>query len=363
MKENPLIRLRGFGQSVWLDGMRRRMLGSGGLDRLIARDGVAGVTSSPAVFEQAITGTGDYDEAVRALAWEGKSSEDIYEELAVEDIRQSADLFRPLYERTEGRDGFASLAVSPRLARDTVGTVAEARWLWGRVGRPNVMIAVPATREGLTAIRELVAEGINVYVTLLFGLSRYRAVTEAFLAGLEARAARGESLERLVSVAGFSLSRIDVMVDRLLEEKGRKGGEVAIAAARTAYQIYREVFIGERFRRFADQGARPQRLLWASSGTGNPASGDFRCMEALIGSETVTALSLETLAAYREHGQPASRLEEGADSARRLLERLPERGIDLAALARQLEEEEVERSVASFDSLMMALEQKRAALG
>ncbi len=266
MKKNPLLKLQEFGQSVWLDFIRRGMIASGELGRMIEGDGLAGVTSNPAIFEKAIAETGDYDEAIRALAWEGKSTEDIYEELAVEDIQHAADLFRSLYDRSGGRDGFVSLEVSPRLARDTVATIAEARWLWGRVGRPNVMIKVPGTREGIPAIRELIAEGVNVNVTLLFGLPRYREVAEAYLAGLEERAQRGELLERVASVASFFLSRIDVLVDPLLVEKEQQGeratslagplrGEVAIASARLAYRIYREICAGERYQRLAALGA------------------------------------------------------------------------------------------------------------
>jgi len=212
MKENPLLKLRSFGQSIWLDYIRRRMLVSGELGRLIEEDGLAGVTSNPSIFEKAIAESDDYDDAIRSLAWAGKNAGEIYEELAVEDIRLTADLFRPLYDRVEGRDGFVSLEVSPRLANDTAGTVMEARHLWARVNRPNVLIKVPGTLEGLTAIRQLISEGINVNVTLLFGLSRYQAVAEAYIAGLEERTARGLPLDRLSSVASFFLSRPSVPI-------------------------------------------------------------------------------------------------------------------------------------------------------
>ena len=373
MKENPLLKLEDYGQSVWLDFIRRGMLDSGELLRLIEEDGVSGVTSNPAIFEKAIAGTGDYDDAIRGSARAGKSTVELYEELAVDDIQRTADLFRPLYDRTDGRDGFVSLEVSPRLAHDTAGTIAEARRLWETVARPNVLIKIPGTREGLPAIRQMISEGININVTLLFGLPRYREVTEAYIDGLAERSSRGLPLRQVASVASFFLSRIDVLADSLLEQKVVKGdvtadhaaalrGEVAIASARVAYQIYKEIFSGDRFRALATQGACCQRVLWASTSTKNPAYSDLKYVEALIGPETVNTIPLETLNAYRDHGNPASRLEDGVDEARRVLDRLPEVGIDLAAVTQQLEDEGVEKFVKPFDMLLERLHEKLIAV-
>jgi transaldolase len=370
MKENPLLKLRSFGQSIWLDYIRRRMLVSGELGRLIEEDGLAGVTSNPSIFEKAIAESDDYDDAIRSLARAGKNAGEIYEELAVEDIRLTADLLRPLYDRVEGRDGFVSLEVSPRLATDTAGTVLEARHLWARVNRPNVLIKVPGTLEGLTAIRQLISEGINVNVTLLFGLSRYKAVAEAYIAGLEERIASGLPFDRISSVASFFLSRIDVLIDPLLEKKLQEGGrladtasmlrgEVAIASAKTAYQLYKEIHDTARFHKLAARGARPQRVLWASTSSKNPDYSDVKYVEALIGPDTINTIPLETLAAYRDHGNPALRLEEDPDEAMRVLKRLPETGIDLDTVTMQLENEGIEKFVKPYDKLMQTLERKK----
>jgi transaldolase len=372
MKPNPLLQLQQFGQSVWLDLLSRHMLMSGELRQLIEEDGLRGETSNPTIFEKAIDESHDYDDAIRALIGQGKSAAEIYQALTVEDIQRAADLFRPVYDRLDGRDGFVSLEVSPHLADDTEGSVAEARRLWAAVNRPNVFIKIPATRAGLPAISRLLGEGININITLLFGLGRYREVAEAYLAGLEARAAAGQPLERLASVASFFLSRIDVLVDPMLEKMIQAGGpqaetakalhgQVAISSAKIAYQIYQEMVAGSRFRRLQERGARSQRVLWASTGTKNPAYSDVKYVEPLIGSDTINTLPLETLRAYRDHGQPALRLEEGVEEARRVLERLPELGIDLDAATQHLEREGIEKFNQPYDRLMAALEEKRAA--
>jgi transaldolase len=370
MGENPLVKLGTFGQSVWLDYIRRQMIESGELKKLIDVDGLKGVTSNPSIFQKAIAGSTDYDEAIRTLVQASKSVQEIYETLTVEDVGRAADVFRPLYDREDGKDGFVSLEVNPHLARDTGGTVAEARHLWQELARPNVLIKVPATREGLPAIRQLISEGINVNVTLLFGLPRYREVAEAYIAGLEARAAQGQTLNRVASVASFFLSRIDVLLDPGLEKMAAGGGpraqtakdligQVAIASAKEAYRIYQEIFGSERFKKLADQGARPQRLLWASTSTKNPAYPDVKYVEPLIGPDTVNTLPPETLEAYRDHGNPASRLTEAVDRAASQLQRLPELGIDLNQATQQLEDEGVEKFNQPFDSLMATLEAKR----
>jgi transaldolase len=373
MSENPLLKLQSFGQSIWLDFLSRALLASGRLKRLIEEDGLRGVTSNPAIFEKAIAGSSEYDDDIRTLARQGKSAAEIYEALTVADVQAAADLFRPVYDRLDGRDGFVSLEVSPHLAYDTEGTIAEARHLWSRLGRPNVFIKVPATKPGLPAIRQLISEGVNVNVTLLFGLPRYRKVAEAYIAGLEDRVARGLPLDRVASVASFFLSRIDVLLDPVLEriaqEGGTKGeiargliGEVAIASAKVAYQIYKEIYRGERFQRLAWQGARTQRLLWASTSTKNPAYSDVKYVEPLIGPDTINTMPLETLNAYRDHGNPAPRLEEGVEHAYRVLEQLAQVGIDIDQATQQLEEEGVHKFVVPFDSLMALLESKRTAV-
>jgi transaldolase len=369
MKENPLLKLSTFGQSIWLDYIQRQLIDSGELGKLIEDDGLKGVTSNPAIFQKAIAGSTDYDEAIRKLALAGKSTEEIYQVLTVDDVQQAADLFRPVYDRKEGGDGFISLEVNPHLAQDTEGTVKEARHLWQALGRPNVLIKVPATEAGLPAIRELISEGLNVNVTLLFGLPRYREVAEAYIAGLEARAAQGRPLNPVASVASFFLSRIDVLLDPRLEKLAAGGpqtqgardliGEIAIASAKVAYTIYHEIFGGERFKKLTAQGARPQRLLWASTSTKNPAYPDVKYVEPLIGPETVNTLPPETLNAYRDHGDPAARLGEGVERAAGCLRRLAELGIDLDQATQQLEDEGVEKFNKPFDSLMATLAGKR----
>jgi transaldolase len=375
MRENPLQRLEQLGQSVWLDFLSRAMLVSGELVSLIQEDGITGVTSNPSTFEKAIAESSDYDAAISELARQGLSAAEIYETMVVDDIRMTADLLRPVYDRVNGRDGFVSLEVSPLLARDTAGTVAEARRLWGRVDRPNIFIKVPGTKEGLGAIRQLISEGINVNVTLLFGLPRYRAVAEAYLDGLSERAAHGLPLDRVFSVASFFLSRIDVLVDpmlaKLAQGEGRTAqmaaslkGEAATACAKIARKIYREVIAEDRFLALSARGAHPQRVLWASTGTKDPSYSDVKYIEPLIGAETINTMPLETIAAYRDHGRPAARLEQGVQEAQQVLDRLAELGISIDAVTQQLEDEGVEKFSRPFGSLMHHLEEKRvAALG
>jgi transaldolase len=372
VNKNPLLGLENFGQSVWIDYLRRKALDDGEIQGLINQDGVSGLTSNPSIFEKAIAGSPDYDRAIRSMALEGKSVEEIYAALTIEDIQRAADHFRPIYDRLEGGDGFVSLEVSPKLAHDTTGTIIEARKLWVAVNRPNLFIKVPGTREGLPAIQQLIGEGININITLLFGLPRYRQVAEAYLSGLESLAARGKPLNKIASVASFFLSRIDVLIDPVLEKLRLEGGpvaeimpglhgQVAIASAKVAYQIYREIFSGERYRKLAQMGARTQRLLWASTGTKNPEYSDVKYVETLIGRETINTIPLETLDAYREHGKPASRLEEGTQEAYRVLETLPQAGVDLDASTQELEDEGIKKFNQAFDQLMAALQEKRAA--
>jgi transaldolase len=370
MAQNPLRELQSLGQSVWLDFLSRGLLKSGQLARLIEEDGLSGVTSNPAIFEKAINGSTDYDGAIRELAQQGMRSDMIYRELVVADVTEAADLLRPVYDRTRGRDGFVSLEVSPLFASDPAETVAEAHGLWRALLRHNVFIKVPATEQGIPAIRELIAEGINVNVTLLFSLVRYREVVRAYLEGLQMRLARGLAIDEVASVASFFLSRIDTLLDPQLEQAAKQGGasgkaagelvgEVAIASAKRAYQIYQEVFQGPEFALLREHGARPQRLLWASTSTKNPAYPDVKYVEALIGAETINTMPLETIEAYRDHGAPRLTLEDHMAQAQGVLAKLREVSIDLDAVTEQLEDEGVVKFVTPFESLMRTLEAKR----
>jgi transaldolase len=369
MKNNPLQQLGALGQSIWLDYIRRDLISKGGLRRLITEDGLRGMTSNPAIFEKAIADSRDYDEDIRAMALEVKGVEAIYETLSQRDVQSAADEFRALYDRIDGKDGYVSLEVNPHLAHDTNGTIDEARRLWSALNRPNVLIKVPATVEGLSAIRQLISEGISVNVTLLFGLPRYRQVVEAYIAGIEERLAKGKPVKHIASVASFFLSRIDVLVDPLLEKLISQGGkesdlakkahgQVAIASAKKAYQIYKEIFDSDRFMKLAAQGARVQRLLWASTSTKNPDYSDVKYVEALIGPDTVNTVPLETLDAYRDHGDPKARLEQGVRESCGILELLPELGISIDKVTQQLEDEGVEKFNKPFDKLMETLEQR-----
>jgi transaldolase len=366
MEHNPLKQLETLGQSIWLDYIRRNLIVSGELRRLIEEDGLRGMTSNPSIFEKAIVESHDYDEDIRAMALEGKGVTEIYEALSLGDVQSAADEFRSVYDKTDGKDGYVSLEVNPHLAHDTTGTIEEARRLWAALDRPNVLIKVPATADGLPAIQQLISEGISVNVTLLFGLPRYRQVAEAYIAGIEARAAQGKPVKHVASVASFFVSRIDTLVDSLLEKHIAQGGleaeiakqvhgEVAVASARMAYQIYKGIFDSDRFKKLADKGARAQRLLWASTGTKNPDYSDVKYVESLIGSDTVNTVPVETLDAYRDHGDPKARLEEDVEQAGRVLERLPEFRISIDKVTQQLEDEGVEKFNKPFDKLMETL--------
>lgn len=371
MLHNPLLVIKSLGQSIWLDYIERGMFSSGELAHLIKRDGLAGITSNPAIFEKAITGHEDYEADIAVLARRARNATEIYEPIVLDDIGHAADLLLPVYEQTKGRDGFVSLEVSPHLAYDTDKTVKEAIQLWEKLHRPNIMIKVPATVQGLPAVRQLIAKGINVNVTLLFGLGRYREVQQAYLSGLEDRVNAGLGLQFIASVASFFLSRIDTLVDKRLDALAHAGadksvsslrGAAAIACARLAYQVYRELQGSERWRRLAARGAQPQRLLWASTGTKDPACSDIKYVEALIGPDTVNTLPPETLNTYRKHGDPALRLEQDLAQAAEASARLARLGINLEAIAQHLEEEGVKKFIESFDKLLASLEQRRRKL-
>jgi transaldolase len=366
MKANPLKTLGTFGQSIWLDYIRRDLITSGQLRRLIEEDGLRGMTSNPSIFEKAIVDSHEYDQDIRTMASQGKGVNAIYETLSQRDVQSAADEFRSVYDKTAGLDGHVSLEVNPHLARDTKGTVAEAQRLWKMLARPNVFIKVPATTEGLSAIQELISEGINVNVTLLFGLPRYRQVADAYLAGLAARTASGKPINHVASVASFFVSRIDGLVDPLLEKIIGQGGDkadlaktvrgqVAIASAKMAYQLYKEMFGSARFKTLADRGARAQRLLWASTSTKNPDESDVKYVEALIGPDTVNTAPLETLDAYRDHGDPKPRLEQDIAEARLVMERLQKLGINIDRVTQQLEDDGVMKFNKPFDKLLQTL--------
>jgi transaldolase len=368
-KKHALLELAEFGQSIWLDYTRRDLILSGELRRLIEEDGLRGMTSNPSIFEKAIVGSQIYEEDIRAMTFDGKSPKMIYETLSRRDVQGAADEFRSVYDETDARDGYVSLEVNPHLAHDTKGTIVEARRLWRTLKRPNVFIKVPATAEGLPAIQQLISEGINVNITLLFGLPRYRQVAAAYIAGIEARAAQGKSVAHVASVASFFVSRIDTLVDPLLEKLIAHGGkvadvakkvrgQVAIASATMAYQIYKEIFRSERFQNLADRGARVQRLLWASTSTKNPDYSDLKYVETLISPDTINTVTVETLDAYRSHGEPKARLEQNVQQAGWVLQHLPELGIDIDRVTQMLEDEGVEKFNQSFDKLMNALIKK-----
>jgi transaldolase len=367
MPVNPLQELRVLGQSVWLDFIDRDLLTSGGLDRLIEEDGVAGLTSNPTILERAIGGSGAYDDAIRAEASASAGTQSLYEAMALQDVRSAADRLAPLYRASGARDGYVSLEVSPHLAQDTNATIQEARRLWTAFDRPNAMIKVPATAAGLPAIQRLLADGININVTLLFGLDRYRGVVEAFLAGLESRTASGKPIDRVASVASFFVSRIDTLVDHLLDASAGETarvirGQAAIASARLAYQHYKQWTATPRWRPLQERGARPQRLLWASTSTKDPTYSDIKYIEALIGPDTVVTIPPDALTAYREQGRPARRLESDLLEAVALPDALGRCNIRLDAIAAQLEREGVQKFVEPFDALLASLERRRREL-
>jgi transaldolase len=367
VRVNPLRELAKSGQSAWLDDLRRIWLNDGTLARLIAEDGLSGVTSNPAIFAKAIGGGAEYEHAIRELAGTGAQTGAIYEALVLEDVQRAADLLRPTYEATAGGDGFVSLEVSPHLADDTDATLTEAQRLWRAFDRPNAMIKVPGTRAGLPAIRALVAAGVNVNVTLLFSPTRYREVVDAFMSGLEQRATANEPLDRVASVASFFLSRIDTLVDAKLDALGSAPaqalrGRAAIAAARLAYALYQEWTTGERWQRLASKGARAQRLLWASTSTKDPAYPDTQYVEALIGPQTVNTMPHATFEAYRDHGRPAIRLTNDLNGAQAVRSELQRLGIDLKDIGEQLEREGIRKFIEPYDKLVASVAERAAAL-
>lgn len=372
---NPLVELQKLGQSIWYDNIRRALIDTGDIARKIEQDDLRGVTSNPSIFEKAIAGSTDYDVAMRQFISEGKDINEIYDALVIEDIQRTADLFRPVYERTNKVDGYVSLEVSPLLADDTASTVAEAKRLWAALDRPNVMIKIPATTAGLPAITEVIASGINVNVTLIFSEEVYAAVADAYILGLEQRAGAGHAVDHIASVASVFVSRIDSAVDnqltyriRRLEDDAEKIklsallGKAAIANTRLLYQRFKRIFNDQRFAPLKAKGAQAQRPLWASTGTKNPTYKDTLYVEELIGPDTVDTVPPATYTAFRDHGLVRLSLEEDLDGARTTIQQLADAGVDLPAVMQQLQEEGVQAFIDSFSSLMDSIASKRAAI-
>jgi transaldolase/transaldolase/glucose-6-phosphate isomerase len=362
---NPLVRLGELGQSPWYDYITRDLVTTGELDRLIADDGLRGMTSNPTIFEKAIAGSRLYDDEIRTLADAGRSTQEIFEQLAVADVRAACDAFAGVYDATGGADGLVSLEVSPALAHDTDATIHEAERLWRALDRPNAMIKIPGTKAGLPAITHCTATGISVNVTLLFSVERYGEVIEAFLEGLDRRLAARAPLRGIASVASFFVSRVDGKVDPLLDEVGdphRLRGRIAIANACAAYRLFEWSLGTPRWEALSRAGARPQRPLWASTSTKDPAYPDVHYVEALVAPRTVNTLPPETFAAYRDHGRPAVRIQDGVAAAPVELQQLAALGIDLPAITAELEADGVAKFAASYASLLAGLEAKAGLL-
>ena len=366
MTQTKVQALTDAGQSVWLDYIRRSLITSGGL-RAYVENGVRGVTSNPSLFEEAIADSNDYDDQIQNLAAHEKSAQEIYEELTVQDAQMAADVLRPVFDAANGGDGFFSLEVNPHLAYDEQGTINEAMRLFTRVARPNVMIKVPATVEGVAAFRKLITQGLNINVTLMFSLSQYDAIAEAYLAALEKRAENGSDLKQIASVASIFVSRLDSKVDKMLDAfKSPRAealkGQIGLANAKIAYQHYKQYFSGENWQKLADKGARVQRVLYGSTGTKNPAYSDLMYVENLIGPNTVNTIPPKTLEAFLDHGTVAFTLERGLEEAQEQLNNLPELGINLYDVTQDLLEEGVEKFIEAYDSLLKTIDEKKATL-
>ncbi len=360
---NPLLELRQHGQFVWLDDISRSLIRGGGLQRLIDEDGLGGVTSNPTIFDKAIAGSSDYDAGLRrVLDRDGNiSNRSLAERVIVEDIQLAADVFRPVYDHSDGANGLVSLEVSPGTAHDTEATVAEARHLWQAVARPNVMIKVPATPEGVPAVEALTAAGININITLMFSLAHYEAVAQAYLRGI----ARHPEPHRVTSVASLFVSRLDVVADQLLDTIGSRDalslrGRIAIANAKRVYRRFRELFDGEPFAVLARRGARIQRPLWGSTGTKDPSYSDVLYIEELIGPDTVTTVPPATLDAFRDHGRVRGTLGTEDDEADAALAAAAALGVDLHAIAKQLQADGIAAFASSFNQLIATLGEKRS---
>jgi transaldolase len=369
---NNIQKLAELGQSIWIDNIQRKMLTGGGLQAMIA-EGLLGMTSNPTIFEKAIGSSSDYDEALRLLVDQGATAEQIYDALTIEDVGLAADIFRPVFDRTRGRDGYVSIEVSPKLAHDTAGTLADARRLWRILKRPNIMIKIPATKEGLPAIEQSLTDGINVNVTLMFSMNHYLAVAETYLRALEARVKAGQRIDHIASVASFFVSRVDTLVDAKLEPivkaEGPNAslaaallGRAAVANSQLVYGKYTELFGGDRFALLAAKGAKSQRVLWASTSTKNPKYLDVLYVDTLIGPDTVNTVPPETYLAILNHAKVERTVDRDVEAARQVVEVLKVLGFDLNEVGEQLSVEGVDKFAKSFDGLLKVIEQKQAAL-
>jgi transaldolase len=372
---NPLLQLKELGQSVWYDNIDRSQLASGQFQRLLDEDGVSGVTANPTIFEKSVSSGHAYDEQMNELIKAGKSTNEIYEALVIRDIQTVADKLRPIYDRTEGQDGYVSLEVSPDLAHDTEGTLSEVRRFWQIVNRPNLLIKIPATPEGIPAVRQALTEGINVNITLIFSLNDYKKVADAYIGALESRVASGKDISHMGSVASFFVSRVDTLVDKLLEDKIKASsdgteqqklkaleGKAAIANARIVYQEFKSIFGSARFQALKQQSANVQRPLWASTSTKNPAYRDVLYAEELIGPYTVDTMPLETIENFRDHGKVRLSIEDNIAQAHAELDALEQIGIHYDQVTQQLQDEGVQKFADSFHKLFEGIDSKKKAI-
>ena len=369
---NPLLELQKQGQSVWYDNVDRAQLDSGQFKQMLTDDGIVGVTSNPTIFGKSISSGHAYDKQISQLVSDGKDTSDIYQAVVIQDIQTVADLLRPIYDRTHGHDGYVSLEVSPDLSHDTQATLSEARRFWKMVARPNLMIKIPATPEGIPAIQTAISEGLNINVTLIFSLDSYRAVTDAYISGLEERSARGEDISTVASVASFFVSRVDTLVDQLLENKVKATsdsaeqqklksleGKAAIANARLVYQEFKRIFNMPRFETLKHAGAQVQRPLWASTSTKNPAYRDVLYAEELIGPDTVDTMPLETIEKFSDHGNVRYSIEDNLQGSQAELDALEQVGISYNQVTQQLLDEGVKKFADSFHELFDGIRSKQ----
>lgn len=370
---NNLIDLLAYGQSYWLDNLTREKIKNGEIKKRVTEQGLRGITSNPSIFNKAFTSGNEYDEQIETLAKEGKSAQEIYEALTVKDVQDACDILKPVYDQSKGIDGFVSLEVSPYLARDTEGSMNEARRLYQSVNRVNCYIKIPGTKEGVPAIEQMLYEGVNINITLLFSIDNYEAVTFAYLRALRRRLAEGKSIANTVSVASFFLSRIDVLCDQLLhhyiipsnsKERNKEIsdllGKAGIASAKVAYQHFKEIFKGREWDEIKEKGAHVQRLLWASTSTKNPKYSDVLYVNSLIGADTVNTLTEETISAFADHGTlQKDTIEEGLNDAVQVFSKLNAIGIDINFITQQLENEGIQKFIDSYDKLIVGLNEKR----
>lgn len=372
---NPLQQLQSLGQSVWYDNIDRSQLASGQFKRMLSEDSITGVTANPTIFEKSVSGGNAYDEQMNQLIQAGKSTNEIYEVMIIQDIRTVADLLRPIYDRTNGLDGYVSLEVSPELAHDTDGTIKEVRRFYKMVDRPNLMIKIPGTPEGLPAIRQALLEGININITLIFSLETYKEVAEAYISAMEERNGAGQDISTIGSVASFFVSRVDTLVDKMLEDKAKATsdsaeqqkyksleGKAAIANARIVYQEFKKIFHSPRFESLKHSGAHVQRPLWASTSTKNPAYRDVLYAEELIGPDTVDTMPLETIEKFSDHGQVRLSIEDNIPQSHAELDALEQVGIHYDQVTKQLQDEGVQKFADSFHQLFKSIDDKKQAI-